>query len=59
VTALHPDSTRLFIVAEAKPAAHLDNGAEVLLVSNLPVQTDVGPGNPQAMSDGSNKQVLP
>jgi len=48
VTALHPDNTRLFIVAEAKPAAHLDNGAEVLLVSNLPAVTDVGPVNPHA-----------
>ena len=48
VTALHPDNTRLFIVAEAKPAAHLDNGAEVLLVSNLPAETDVGPANPHA-----------
>jgi rod shape-determining protein MreC len=46
VTALHPDNTRLFIVAEAKPAAHLDNGAEVLLVSNLPAETDIGPANP-------------
>jgi len=56
VTDLHPDNTRLFIVAEAKPAAHLDNGAEVLLVSNLPAVTDVGPVNPHAaVPNNANK----
>jgi rod shape-determining protein MreC len=48
VTDLHPDNTRLFVVAEAKPAAHLDNGSEVLLISNLPAQIDVGPPAPKA-----------
>lgn len=56
VTSLHPDNTRLFIVAEARPAAHLDNGAEVLLVSNLPAETDVGPINPHpATKPADNK----
>ena len=61
VTALHPDNTRLFIVAEARPAAHLDNGAEVLLVSNLPAATDIGPANPHATPNAANKtgEVLP
>jgi rod shape-determining protein MreC len=61
VTGLHPDNTRLFIVAEAKPAAHLDNGAEVLLVSNLPAETDIGPANPHAASKTANKtsEALP
>ncbi len=31
---LHPDDTRLFIVADAKPAARLDRGGQVLLVWN-------------------------
>jgi rod shape-determining protein MreC len=48
VAALHPDNTRLFVVAEAKPAAHLDTGAEVLLISNLPAPIDVGPPDPHA-----------
>jgi rod shape-determining protein MreC len=43
VTNLHPDNTRLFVVAEAKPAAHLDSGSEVLLISNGTPDTDVGP----------------
>jgi len=59
VTALHPDSTRLFIVAEAKPAAHLNSGAEVLLVSNLPAQTDVGPVDAHAVSNGPNGVIRP
>lgn len=31
---LHPDDTRLFIVADARPAARLDRGGQVLLVWN-------------------------
>lgn len=46
VTALHPDATGLFVVADAKPAAHFDRGLEVLLVSNLPAEIDVGPPSP-------------
>jgi len=33
---LHPDDTRLFVVAEARPAARLNRGGEVLLVWNAP-----------------------
>lgn len=47
VTALHPDSARSFMVAEARPAAHLDRGMEVLLVRNLPARTDIGPPVPE------------
>jgi rod shape-determining protein MreC len=43
VTAIAPDETRLFLVATAKPAAHLDRGVEVLLVGQLPAVTDAGP----------------
>lgn len=47
ITALHPDSTSLFVIADARPAAHLDRGMEVLLVSNLPPDLDVGPPAPK------------
>jgi rod shape-determining protein MreC len=47
ISELHPDSTGLFMVAEARPAARLDRGVEVLLVSNLPPQLDVGPPAPK------------
>jgi rod shape-determining protein MreC len=43
VSAIAPDETRLFLVATAKPAAHLDRGVEVLLVGQLPAVTDAGP----------------
>jgi len=43
VESLHPDDTRLFVVAEARPAARLDRGLEVLLVSNTVDETEAGP----------------
>ncbi|MFY2762884.1 rod shape-determining protein MreC [Arenimonas sp. MALMAid1274] len=43
---LEPDVTRRFVVAEARPAARLDRGLEVLLVSNTLDQVDVGPEAP-------------
>ncbi len=46
VTAIDPDTTRLFVAAEARPAAHLERGIEVLLISNLPPTTDIGPPAP-------------
>lgn len=46
VESLHPDDTRLFVVAEARPAARLDRGLEVLLVSNTLDEADVGPPVP-------------
>lgn len=46
VLALRPDETRLFVVADAAPAAHLDRGSEVLLVSNAESAIDVGPPVP-------------
>lgn len=46
VQALHPDDTRLFVVAEARPAARLDRGLEVLLVSNAVDETEAGPDVP-------------
>jgi rod shape-determining protein MreC len=46
VEALHPDDTRLFVVAEARPAAFIDRSMEVLLVSNAVDQAEVGPAAP-------------
>lgn len=49
---LQPDDTRLFVVAQVRPAARLDRGGEVLLVWNTPtpVQTDeVGPPVPDGL----------
>lgn len=46
VEQLHPDDTRRFVVAEARPAARLDRGLEVLLVSNAPNEAGAGPPAP-------------
>jgi rod shape-determining protein MreC len=46
VEELHPDDTRLFVVALARPAARLDRGLEVLLVSNTRDEVDLGPEAP-------------
>lgn len=46
VTALQADKLRLFVTADAIPAAHLERGSEVLLVSNRPAPVDVGPPAP-------------
>lgn len=46
VEELHPDDTRLFVVAEARPSARLDRGLEVLLVSNTLDEADAGPEAP-------------
>ena len=46
VVELHPDDTRLFVVAEARPAAFIDRSMEVLLVSNAVDEADVGPAAP-------------
>lgn len=43
ITALRPDGTGLFVVAEAQPTAQLDRGVEVLLVSNASPTLDAGP----------------
>ena len=46
VTALQADKLRLFVIADATPAAHLERGSEVLLISNRPAPVDVGPPAP-------------
>lgn len=51
VRSVGPDDTRLFLVAEAEPAAQLDRGLEVLLVMRGEVDTDVGPPIPADYRD--------
>lgn len=51
VEQLHPDETRLFVVAEARPAARLDRGLEVLLVGDAPSETEAGPPAPPPVID--------
>jgi len=46
VDSVQPDETQLFVVAEARPAARLDRGVEVLLVSNLADGVNAGPELP-------------
>lgn len=43
ITGLRADKLRLFVIADARPAAHLERGNEVLLINNLPPAIDVGP----------------
>jgi len=43
ITGVQPDKLRLFVTADAQPAAHLERGNEVLLISNRPPMLDVGP----------------
>lgn len=47
ITGLHADKLRLFVTADAQPAAHLERGNEVLLINNLPTAIDVGPPAPR------------
>ncbi len=46
ITQLRSDKLRLFVIADATPAAHLERGNEVLLINNLPAAIDVGPPAP-------------
>lgn len=54
VRSVKADTMRLFVVGEATPAAHMERGNEVLLVGNLPADTDVGPPAP-AGADAINR----
>lgn len=47
VTGLRADKLRLFVIADAQPAAHLERGNEVLLINNLPRAIDIGPPAPK------------
>ena len=51
VTALQQDQTRLFVVAEARPAALLSRGRELLLVRNRPLDDALEAGPPRSLAD--------
>ena len=57
VTGLHADKLRLFVIADAQPAAHLERGNEVLLINNLPAAIDVGPPAPKRAEPAAAKPV--
>lgn len=46
ITALRADKLRLFVIADAQPAAHLERGNEALLINNLTRDLDIGPPAP-------------
>jgi rod shape-determining protein MreC len=59
VTALQADKLRLFVTADATPAAHLERGSEVLLVNNRPAPVDVGPpASPHANQPGPQDEAV-
>lgn len=47
ITGLRADKLRLFVIADAKPAAHLERGNEVLLIHHMPPVLDAGPPSPE------------
>lgn len=51
ITRLRADKLRLFVIADAQPAAHLERGNEVLLINNLPPAIDVGPPAPNRKAE--------
>jgi rod shape-determining protein MreC len=54
VTRVQADQMRLFVIGEARPAAHMERGNEALLIANLPPDIDVGPPAP-AGADAANR----
>ena len=46
VRSIGPDETRLFLLAEAAPAAQIDRGLEVLLVMRGAIDPEIGPPEP-------------
>lgn len=61
IISLHPDDTRLFVVAEVRPSASLDRGGEVLLVSSAAASdaADMGPPIPPELRTGDLPEVAP
>lgn len=55
ITGLRADKLRLFVIADALPAAHLERGNEVLLISNMPPAIDVGPPAPSHNADADDR----
>jgi rod shape-determining protein MreC len=50
VSALEQDQTRLFVVAQARPAALLDRGRELLLVRTRPAEDALQAGPPRSLA---------
>ena len=59
ITGLHADKLRLFVIADAQPAAHLERGNEVLLINNMPPVIDVGPPAPEPPAGSAAKPPVP
>ena len=62
ITNLHPDDTRLFVVAEVRPKARLDRGGEVLLVWTAPSEgapEDMGPPVPAELRSHEVSEMTP
>jgi len=57
ITGLRADKLRLFVIADARPAAHLERGNEVLLINNLPPAIDVGPPAPARPATAEGKPL--
>jgi rod shape-determining protein MreC len=55
ITGLRADKLRLFVIADALPAAHLERGNEVLLINNLAPAIDVGPPAPSGPGKPAGK----
>jgi rod shape-determining protein MreC len=55
ITGIRSDKLRLFVIADARPAAHLERGNEVLLINNLPPAIDVGPPAPERVPPAEGK----
>lgn len=59
ITRLDPDATRLFVVAEAKPAAALDRSGEVLMVWDTSVAPEGEPGLTDPLGPPDSLMSLP
>ena len=59
VTRVHADQLRLFVIADAQPAAHLERGNEVLLINDLAPAVDVGPPAPPGRAPQPGPALAP
>lgn len=57
ITAVRADQLRLFVIADARPAAHLERGNEVLLIHNRAPGADVGPPVPPGLRAAAAKSA--
>lgn len=57
IVAMRSDDTRLFLVAEARPSAHLERSREVLLVWQAALGEPFGPPLPMTESGDENRET--